>query len=343
MSATERAPGGGYCIPLPKLNPDAFDEFEYEFALVAAERGLGAYSARVAEMTGDTHVAAADEDGQVTITTINAKKRQLSAMLLSCVDASIRGRIRGVASDMGDPDKIYIRIEDICLGAVAAERGIDIQEAFRAMGLPEGDVNDTSINTAFRAAETLLARAKACEAAEKKAFDAAQTQAGTTETYRCDYPVTEAMIVTKLADLFVKRDLAMGVFRKSWRNIRSLTTFRDEILRDARQLPAPTRTPRTFVADTGANMSKMAATTKALEQQVVALRTTMSSAGPASAPAAPAAPAAPPPGNGSPRHAYSVLQNRAQPPDTVRSWRWCEHHGSWSTTHDTAGCNRRQD
>ena len=35
---------------------------------MAAERGLGAYSVRVAEMTGDTHVAAADEDGQITIT-----------------------------------------------------------------------------------------------------------------------------------------------------------------------------------------------------------------------------------------------------------------------------------
>ena len=283
-------------------------------------------------MTGDTHIKAADEDAEVTIKQINAKKRQLSAMLLSCVDVSIRGRIRGVAADMSDPDKIYARIEEICLGAVTAERGIDIQEAFRGMELPAGDIDETAINAAFRASETLLARARACEAAEKKAHIASEAEGD----YSCDYPVTEAMIVTRMADLLVQRESAMGVFRKSWRTIRSLTTFRDEVLRDARQLPRTTRTPRTFIADTSADANRAAI--RALEQQVIALRTTMSSAGPA-----PAAPAAPPTGNGSPRHAYSVLQNRAQPPDSARNWRWCDHHGSWSTTRDTAGCNRRND
>ena len=283
-------------------------------------------------MSGDTCIKPADEDSEITIKQINAKKRQLSAMLLSCVDASIRGRIRGVASDMSEPDKIYARIEDVCLGAVAAERGIDIQEAFRGMELPAGDISETNINVAFRASETLLARAPECETAEKKAH----VDSKASGDYSCDCPVTEAMIVTRMADLFVQREPAMGVFRKSWRSIRSLTTFRDEVLRDARQLPRTTSTPRTFIADTADETTRAAI--RALEQQAMALRTTMSSAGPA-----PAAPAAPSTGNGSQRHAYSVLQNRAQQPDSIRNWRWCDHHGSWSTTHDTAGCNRRND
>ena len=44
--------------------------------------------------------------------------------------------------------------------------------------------------------------------------------------------------------------------------------------------------------------------------------------------------------SGRPRqqHSRAVMTNPATPPDSSKRWQWCEHHGSWSTTHKSSGC-----
>ena len=41
---------------------------------------------------------------------------------------------------------------------------------------------------------------------------------------------------------------------------------------------------------------------------------------------------------GRPRHSRAVMTNPATPPDSSKRWSWCEHHGSWSSTHKSSGC-----
>jgi len=46
-------------------------------------------------------------------------------------------------------------------------------------------------------------------------------------------------------------------------------------------------------------------------------------------------------GSGRPRprhHPHAVMTDPKTPPDSSKRWKWCKHHGSWSTTHDSSGC-----
>ena len=38
------------------------------------------------------------------------------------------------------------------------------------------------------------------------------------------------------------------------------------------------------------------------------------------------------------QHSHAVMTDPKTPPDSSKRWKWCKHHGSWSSTHDSSGC-----
>jgi hypothetical protein len=39
-----------------------------------------------------------------------------------------------------------------------------------------------------------------------------------------------------------------------------------------------------------------------------------------------------------PQHSRAVMTDSSKPPDSSGRWKWCSHHKSWSTSHDSNKC-----
>ena len=115
----------------------------------------------------------------------------------------------------------------------------------------------------------------------------------------------------------------LDVYSRTYENCTELTTLQAEMKKDAARLDNSVAAGLKSFVTQGDRLSEFEAR---IEKRIEEL-TRLQAAGGGS-------------GSGGTRtqHSRAVLSDKSNPPDSNRRWKWCDHHNSWSTSHDSGHC-----
>jgi len=318
-------------IEMPRLNVAELAAYEEKMTLFLASQGLHMHVAFAATYTGATLIT--DEDGAHGLARI-----RVAALLMDCVPAEHMGAVRLAPGTKLTPEAIWVKITALSLGEVKGQRGPMIHQRYNDFALLSVDADGNEVPPLSEAGISLTLDAANEIMAQARSY----TRACTTASIQNEFPITEPMMIARITALVVAADDRFRPYLKSWRPIKTLAKLRAELQEDAievRSSSGPGRpTARAFIAADA--MAQLTATMAAMKAEMNAMNAGGAGRGGSggSGGGGGAGAGRSGGGSGSVRHGHAAMSNRDQPPDQTGRWKWCDNHGMWSTSHDTASC-----
>ena len=227
---------------------------------------------------------------------------QVYGIVLASIDAAVAEAICDGGAGVGrDPDKLVAAITAHARGPHAKNTGANAVRQFYAL-----QWNGK--------AATLAGQVDASFA------DMHRLQRITSALNEDGYNLTAQQLMVKVVSM-MPADL--DVHSRTYENCTELTTLQAEMKKDAARLDNSVAAGLKSFVTQGDRLSEFEAR---IEKRIAEL-TRLQAAGGGS-------------GSGGTRtqHSRAVLSNKSNPPDSNRRWKWCDHHNSWSTSHDSEHC-----